>query len=342
MPKLTNVATMTALAAAVLALTGCGKSATPAQKKTALAPSAAAGTAEAAAATTAAAKAAASAAESGHPGDEASDPDPTDAPGAATAAHAPAAVVVPPVDPRKNGWGLKSRTAGVKAGGRVFVLTRGRDRSHTDRRAVYHLYAHDVLAVKDDIVTLKELGGGDFKASGSFIIPAGVASAKALKKGDMVLAEWASSLKHAMVIGFQGALVKIRYTDLPDSWADDKITAVKSPRELTLQQDGMSPGNFAVASLDGQRYLVLLVAPADDQWVVRRFAGRVDTLPSKVLKPIPLRPALKRRQKVWVPWVGMMYSGTVQKTEGVHVRVAVDGIGQKKPILTPLGQVIPQ
>ena len=339
MQKPTHSATVTALAVAVFALASCGKSATPAQKTTAMAPTASAKTA---AAKPTAAK---SAAETHEPSDEADDSAPADEPGAATAANAvapAAALVVPKVDPRKNGWGLQSRAVGVKAGSRVYVLTRGRDRSHTDRRAVYHLYAHDVLAVKKDIVTLKELGGGDFKASGSFIIPAGVASAKALKKGDMVLAEWASSLKHAMVIGFQGALVKIRYTDLPDSWADDKITAVKSPRELTLQKEGMSPGNFAVASLDGQRYLVLLVAPADDQWVVRRFAGRVDTLPTKALKPIPLRPALKRRQKVWVPWVGMMYPGTVQKIVGVHVRVSVDGIGQKKPILTPLGQVIPQ
>jgi len=321
-PSLPLVVLVTALVA--LGLTACGKSATPTQKKTPTARPAAT-----------------------KPAAQAKPAMDKETPAALPATPTPdtAALAAPKpkkVDPRKNGWALESRAAKVKAGDRVYVLTRGRDRSHTNRRAVYHLYAHDVRAVAKDIVTLKEIGGGDFKSSGSFIIPAGVASAKALKKGDMVLAEWASSLKHATVIGFQGAKVKIRYTDLPDSWPDNKITAVKAPRELTLQKDGFSPGNFAVASLDGQRYLVLLVSEAKDRWVVRRFAGRVDTLPTKSLKPIPIHPKLRRRQKVSVPWVGMMYPGKVHSTKGSHVRVSVDGIGQKKPILTPLGQVVPE
>ncbi|MCO4763810.1 MAG: hypothetical protein KC502_20015 [Myxococcales bacterium] len=264
---------------------------------------------------------------------------PAPTPAAATPAKAAAAE---PVNPRVNAWAIKSAAATVKAGDRAYVLTRGRNRSHTDRRAVYHLYAHDVRSVAKDLVTLKEMGGSDFQVSGSFVIPAGVASAKALSKGDFVLAEWASSLKHAVVVGFQGAKVKIRYTDLPDSWSDDKITATKSPRELTQQKEGLSPGNFAVAKLDGQQYLVLLVAPAADKWVVRRFAGRVDTLPTDTLTPIPLKPKLRRRQRVTVPWIGMMYPGSVRKVKGVRAHILVDGIGQKKPIIVPLGQVLPR
>ncbi len=338
MPRFASSPTACALAltAAVLLTTGCGKkeaTAKPPGPATGAVPNEQEATPTPAGA---AAKAGEPTADAG-----AAEPDAAANKADAAAPTAQAPSPEPKVDPRKNAWNLKGKPGVAKVGDRVYLLTRGRDRSHTNQRAVYHLYAYDVKGVAKDVVTLKELGGGDFQASTAFLVPAGVAKAKDLKKGDMVLAEWASSLKHATVIGFAGDKVKIRYTDLPDSWSEEKVTALKAPRELTLQREGFSAGNFAVAALDGQQYLVMLVAQAGDEWLVRRFAGRVTTVAKDKLTPMPLKPKLRPRSKVLVPWVGMMYRGTVKKVRGARAWVQVAGIGQKAPVIIPLGQILP-
>ncbi len=241
-----------------------------------------------------------------------------------------------------NAWQMKPRGAAVEAGGRAWVLTRGRDRTYTDANAVYHLYAHDVVSSSGNTVTIRELGGGSFRVPGLFVLPAGVPEGTTLKKGDAVLAEWASSLKHAVVIGRAGERFKIRYTDLPESWAEDKITAVKDRRQLTLQRPGLHPGNFAAATIDGATHLVLLLTEGDGRWLVRRFAGRVAALPAADLKALPLRPRLRRGQKVLAPWVGMMYPAVVRSVKGSRVTVRIDGIGRDDAIATAVGQVMPE
>ncbi len=243
-------------------------------------------------------------------------------------------------DHRANGWGLPSQLADVVAGDRVYVMTRGRNRTYTDANAVYQLYAYDVAAVRKDRVTIRELGGGTFDVSGLFVIPAGT-DVKKLRKGDMVLAEWASTLKHAIITGFEGRKVKLRYTDLPDSWSEEKVAATVDARLVTRQKDGFYRGNHAIADIDGRDYLVMLINKSGESWLVRRFAGRVANVPQTKLRPLPLIPTIRRRQKVLVPWVGMMYRGTVRKVRGTRVLVSVPGIGQKEPIVASVGQVMP-
>ena len=264
-------------------------------------------------------------------------------------AAAPAAVaeVAAVVDPRVNAWGVKAGPAGVSAGDRVYVLTKGRDRSMTDAKAVYQLFAHDVASVDGDLVTIAEIGGGTFDVAAHFVIAAGVADVAKLKVGQMVLAEWASSLKHAVVEGFEGPAekperVRIRYIDLPESWPDEKVLATRSPRELTAINEGMSPGNFALARDEGRDALVMLVALTPQGWLVQRFGGRVALLPATVLVAIPHAPKLRKGDKVRMPWVGMMMPGTVTRTRGTWVYAKVEGIGQKDPISAPIGHVVPE
>ncbi len=207
--------------------------------------------------------------------------------------------------------------------------------------AVYHLYAHDVVEARGNLVTIRELGGGSFRVPGLFVLPAGVAADASLKKGDSVLAEWASSLKHAVVVGRAGGRFKIRYTDLPESWSEDKITAVKGRRQLTLQREGLVPGNFALARIDGGQHQVLLLTAGDGRWLVRRFAGRVAAIPTADLRAFPLAPRLRRGQRVMAPWVGMMYPAVVRKVKGNRLTVFIEQIGRDEPILTALGQVMP-
>lgn len=260
-------------------------------------------------------------------------------PAAATAA---AAEVAPQAaDPRKNGWDLPARGTAAKEGDRVYVLTQGKDRSYANAGAVYHLFAQDLGEIRDDVMTVKELGGGSFPVTGLFVIPAGTEKASDLKMGDMVLAEWASSLKHAIVTKVEGDKVTVRYTDLPDTWTDDKTTAVKAPREVTRQKEGLQGGNFAIAVEDGRPIQVLLVADSGDKWLARRFANRVAAFPTTTLTPIPLKPTLKAGQAVWAPWVGMMYKGKVKKVGGTRVEVAIEAIASKEPVVTSLGQVLP-
>lgn len=119
-----------------------------------------------------------------------------EAPKAAEAVAAPAEVspvaapaeATPAVDPLKNGWNLPPRATSAKEGDRVFLLTQGKDRSHTNPTAIYQLFAHDLGEVSGDVATIKELDGSSFKVGGQYIIAAGLKAASEVKAGDMVLA----------------------------------------------------------------------------------------------------------------------------------------------------------
>ena len=259
-------------------------------------------------------------------------------PASATPVDAPAAAT-PADDPLKNGWNLTPHGTAAKEGDRIFLLTQGKDRSHTNPTAIYQLFAHDLGEVKGDIATIKELDGSSFDVGGQYIIPAGLKAASDVKAGDMVLAEWASSLKHAIVQKVDGDKITVRYTDLPDSWSEDKLVAVKTPKEVTKQKEGLAPGNFAVARDDGRSVIVLLVSENGDKWLARKFSGRVATFAKGELEAIPLKPSLKVGQQVVVPYVGMMYQGKVKKVAGTRVEVAIDQGVSKEPIVSSLGQV---
>ncbi|MFZ4580028.1 MAG: hypothetical protein ACOYOB_16690 [Myxococcota bacterium] len=262
-------------------------------------------------------------------------------PAATTATDAAEPAAAAP-DPLRNVWSLPARGTSAKDGSRVFVLTQGKDRTYDSATAVYRLFAYDLGEAKGDVLTIQELGGGSFKVTGLFVIPAGVDTATNVKPGDMVLAEWAGELKHAIVTKIDTDKVSVRYTNLPDSWPEDRVTAIKDLREVTKQTEGLNPGNFAVAQEEGRAHQVLLIAQSGDKWVTRRFAGRVGIFESKDLTPISLKPALKVGQAVQAPWVGMMYPGKVKKITGTRVEVAVDGIATKEPVVTSLGQVLPE
>ncbi len=247
-------------------------------------------------------------------------------------------------DPLKNAWNLPARGTSAKEGGRVFVLTQGKDRSYTNASAIYHLFAYDLGEIKKgDVMTVKELGSGTFQVTGLFLIAAGTDNPADLKAGDMVLAEWASSLKHATVTKVDGDKINVRYTDLPDSWSEDKLIATLSPRQVTKQKDGLSPGNFAVAKDDDGRMVeVMLISDSGDKWLARKFAGRVAAYDTKDLTPIPIKPAVKAGQSVQVPWVGMMYPGKIKKVSGNRVEVIIEGTATKEAQAVPIGQILPE
>lgn len=270
-------------------------------------------------------------------------PEPTTATPVEPAAGATESAAEPPApDPAKNGWGLPLRGTAAKEGDRVYVLTQGKDRSYTNASAVYHLFAHEMGNVRGDDLTIRELGGGSFKSTGLFVIPGGIAKIDSVKPGDMVLAEWASSLKHATVVKLEAPdKVHVRYTDLPHTWGDDKLVAVKTLSEVTRQAEGLAPGNFAVAQDDGRPILVLLVAESGDQWLALRFNWRASAFATKDLTPIPLAPKLKVGQAVQAPWVGMMYPGKVKAVLGTRVDAVLEGIATTEPVVTSLGQVLP-
>jgi hypothetical protein len=256
-----------------------------------------------------------------------------DAPAAASPAQAEA-------DPLKNGWNLPPKATAAKDGGRVFVLTRGKDRSYTDTNAPYQLFAHDMGGAEGEIATIKELGGGTFRTTGLFIIPAG-SEAGAVKVGDMVLAEWASSLKHALVTKVEADKITVRYTDLPASWKEEQLTRTVTAREVTVQKDGLQPGNFAVAKEDGRKVLVLLISQSGDQWLARKFSNRVAVYDKAALTALPLKPSLKAGQFIAAPWVGMMYKCKVKAVKPTHVESVCDGTASKDPVVSAMGMVAP-
>ena len=244
-------------------------------------------------------------------------------------------------DLAKNAWNLPSRGTAAKDGDRCYVMMAGRDRSYSDGRKPYNLFAQDMGDAKGDAITIKELTGGTYKTTGLFVIPAGSQTGE-VAAGDMVLAEWASELKHAIVQKVEGDKITVRYTDLPDAWPDAQLVKVLTPREVTKQKEGLQAGNFAVAKGDqGRSELVLLIAESGDNWLVRKFSHLVMSSATSDLRPIPLKPALKVGQLVEVPWVGQFYTGKVVKLTGTRVEVRAEGVATKEPVVGSLGQVAP-
>lgn len=265
------------------------------------------------------------------------------APAAATATDAPAAATPEAKEPDlgKNAWNLPPRGVSAKEGDRCYVLMSGRDRSYSDARKPYNLFSQDIGDVKGDAVTIKELTGGTYKTTGLFVIPAGSQPGE-VAAGDMVLAEWASELKHAVVQKVDGEKITVRYTDLPEKWDDSQLVKVLTPREVTKQKEGLQAGNFAVAKGDqGRDEQVLLIAESGDNWLVRKFSMLVAVAAKSNLKAIPLKPAVKAGQMVDVAFVGQYYTGKVVKVTGARVDVKVDGIASKEPVASSLGQVVP-
>ncbi len=264
----------------------------------------------------------------------------------ATAAAAPTAATAADAEPKeadlaKNAWSLPPRGTGAKDGDRCYVLMAGRDRTYADARKPYNLFAQDIGEVKGDAITIKELTGGTYKTTGLFVIAAGSQPGE-VAVGDMVLAEWASELKHAMVTKVEGEKITVRYTDLPDSWPEVQLVKALSPREVTKQKEGLQPGNFAIGKGEqGRDELLLLIAESGDNWLVRKFSHLVAVAAKSDLRPIPLKPALKAGQLVEVPWVGQMYQGKVVKVTGTRVEVRADGVATKEPVVASMGQVAP-
>lgn len=262
-----------------------------------------------------------------------------------TAAAAPEAATpaAAPDDPLKNGWSLPPRGTEAKEGERVFVLTQGKDRSYLNTSAVYHLFAYDLGEVAGERVQVKELGGGTFAVTGLFVVPAGTSEAGKLKAGDPVLAEWASEMKHAVVQKVDGEKVVVRYTDLPESWKEEQLQGELGLRQVTKQQDGLHPGNFASApDPDGKPMQVLLINASGDKWLARKFNGRVDVFAAKDLVPLPIKPVLKVGQTVQAPWIGMMYKAKVKKVSAFKAEVVLEGAQVKEPVGVPLGQLLPE
>ncbi|MBM4345201.1 MAG: hypothetical protein FJ100_17665 [Deltaproteobacteria bacterium] len=275
------------------------------------------------------------------------EPVPADPPAPATAVSAPAAATATAeaepkeADLSKNAWNLPPRGTSAKDGDRCYVLMAGRDRTYADARKPYNLFAQDIGEVKGDAITIKELTGGTYRTTGLFVIPAGSQPGE-VAVGDMVLAEWASELKHATVTKVEGEKMTVRYTDLPDSWPEVQLVKVLSPREVTKQKEGLHPGNFAIAKGEqGRDELLLLIAESGDNWLVRKFSHLVAATAKSQLRPIPLKPALKVGQLVEVPWVGQMYQGKVVKVSGTRVEVRAEGVATKEPVVASLGQVAP-
>jgi len=245
-----------------------------------------------------------------------------------------------------NAWGLGPKATLARPEERCYVLTQGKVRTYLDDKALYHLYAYDVAGIEGHNAKLKGLGGDEFLAPGLFVVPSGTPQPEAakLKAGDVVLAEWAGSLKHGIIEKVDGTNIDVKYTDLPDTWEDSKLKGKVNHRQVTRQTDGMNPGNYAAAKdQDGSWNQVVLVNVAEgDKWIAQRFAGRVAVFPTADIRPVPVKPSVKVGEKVMAVWVGKFNPGTVKEVKGERFLVELEGgLNGGKPVNVSYGWISP-
>lgn len=242
------------------------------------------------------------------------------APPAAPLLTAPGALLDP------NPLRLPPRRVTIDPGKRVFTFS---DQMLQGAKigSTLVLYAATVVGFEGDDLIIEGRGGPSYKVHAGYVIP--VADDPRVKPRDVVLTEWNSVMRHAVITKLVKDKIAVRFTDmdaklnevlLQGGRAPTAPGASKTPRPVRFvkQTDGLKEGNYAALQQAGEFRHVLLVSPvAGDKkrWFCLGFGGSAMLVDEADLRPIPVRYAPKVGAAVWAEWTGTMRKATVQSID---------------------------
>src|SRR4029078_9859787 len=131
------------------------------------------------------------------------------------------------------------------------------------------LYAATVVGFEGDDLIIEGRGGPSYKVHAGYVIP--VPDDPRIKPGDVVLTEWNTVMRHAVVTKLVKDKVGVRFTDLDTRMADVLLQGGRAvvgqsgpsrAARFVKQVEGLEPGNYAALDQGGEWKHVLLVSPA--------------------------------------------------------------------------------
>jgi hypothetical protein len=245
------------------------------------------------------------------------------------------AVPSPPAAPVLTGAGalldpnplrLPPRRVTIEPGKRVFTFSDQMLQSAKIGSTLV-LYAATVAGFEGDDLIIEGRGGPSYKVHAGYVIP--VADDPRVKPRDVVLTEWNSVMRHAVITKLVKDKIGVRFTDM-DSKMNEVLLqggrapaapgAPKAPRSARFvkQTDGLKEGNYAALQQAGEFRHVLLVSPVAGEkkrWFCLGFGGAAMLVDEADLRPIPVRYTPKVGAAVWAEWTGTMRKATVQSID---------------------------
>lgn len=212
------------------------------------------------------------------------------------------------------------------------------------------LYAATVAGFEGDDLIIEGRGGPSYKVHAGYVIP--VPDDPRVKPGDVVLTEWNSVMRHAVITKLVKDKVGVRFTDMDSKMAEvllqgGRAAAASAGIDLTRgsasraarfvkQTEGLQPGNYAALQQGGDFRHVLLVSPVTAEkkrWFCLGFGGAAMIVDEAELRPIPVRYTPKVGASVWAEWTGTMRKATVQSVDELGLfTVKYDRAGRPRAI----------
>jgi hypothetical protein len=187
------------------------------------------------------------------------------------------------------------------------------------------LYAATVAGFEGDDLIIEGRGGPSYKVHAGYVIP--VPDDPKVKPRDVVLTEWNSVMRHAVVTRLVKDKVGVRFTDM-DSKTNEvllqggRVTGAPGASKVARfvkQTEGLKEGNYAAMKQGSEYRHVLLVSPlsGEKRWFCLGFGGAAMLVEEASLHPIPVRYTPKVGASVWAEWTGTMRKATVQSVDEV-------------------------
>ena len=213
------------------------------------------------------------------------------------------------------------------------------------------LYAATVAGFEGDDLIIEGHTGPSYKVHAGYVIP--VPDEARVNAGDVVLTEWNSVMRHAVVTKLVKDKIAVRFTDMDTKMGEvllqgGRPAASAAPSKIVRfvrQTEGLAPGNYAALQQGTEYRHVLLVSPAvapgeKKRWFALGFGGAAMLVEEADLRPIPVRYAAKVGAAVWAEWAGTMRKAVVQSVDDPGLfTVKYDRAG--RPAVVGFGLIMP-
>jgi hypothetical protein len=213
------------------------------------------------------------------------------------------------------------------------------------------LYAATVAGFEGDDLIIEGHTGPSYKVHAGYVIP--VPDEARVNVGNVVLTEWNSVMRHAVVTKLVKDKIAVRFTDMDTKTGEVLLQGGRPAAgassgkivRFVRQSEGLAPGNYAALQQGGEHRHVLLVSPAvapgeKKRWFALGFGGAAMLVEEADLRPIPVRYAPKVGAAVWAEWAGTMRKAIVQSVDDPGLfTVKYDRAG--RPAVVGFGLIMP-